>query len=380
MNSELNHLTLNRSKGKRKPVYQQVVQYLKNAIESNNISTGQHLQTVAEYANTLKVGYSTIDTAFEVLEQDGLISRNTKRGKGPIVLGCNKGTINFTRWRGCAIFISMAEGIEEYARENKIKVVITDAMQNSKRYLDMISHAPNDADGLILFPWDTPDYNKAVTDAVKSGTKIVFIDRIISNMDLSSVSIDHFGGAYQATWHLIETHNCPVYYVGYTDKPSSSYQRYKGWLEAMKQYRCDLEYQNYVCEFFKSEAETAAMPDNEWMQPDCDKIIDLFKTKQQEKYCFFTFNDDAAVLIYKAAQKEGLEIGKDVFIASFGDSPYCKNLAVPLTSVSQFDREVGYEAAKLLHYEIKGICKHSMHKILPAKLNIRQSSTGKNSD
>jgi DNA-binding LacI/PurR family transcriptional regulator len=148
----------------------------------------------------------------------------------------------------------------------------------------------------------------------------------------------------------------------------------------MKQYRCDLEYQNYVCEFFKSEAETAAMPDNEWMQPDCDKIIDLFKTKQQEKYCFFTFNDDAAVLIYKAAQKEGLEIGKDVFIASFGDSPYCKNLAVPLTSVSQFDREVGYEAAKLLHYEIKGICKHSMHKILPAKLNIRQSSTGKNSD
>lgn len=376
MNPAINNLELNKSKGKPKPVYQQVAQYLRNAIESNKIGPGQHLQTVAEYANTLKVGYSTIDTAFDLLEQDGLISRGTKRGKGPIVLGCNRGTINFTRWRGSAIFVAMAEGIEEYARENKIKVVITDAMQSTKRYLDMISHAPDNVDGLILFPWDTPEYQKAVADTVRKGTKIVFIDRIIPDLDLSSVSIDHFGGAYQATRHLIETHNCPVYYVGYTDKPSSSHQRYKGWLEAMKQYRCDLDYRKFVCELFKSEAETAAMPDDEWIQPHSEKISELLKTKNQKKYCFFTYNDDAAVLIYKVAREQGLEVGKEVFIASFGDSPYCKNLEIPLTSVSQFDTEVGYEAAKLLHYEIKGICTHRMHKILPAKLNIRQSSTG----
>jgi DNA-binding LacI/PurR family transcriptional regulator len=376
MSTIIDKTSLDRSKGKRKPVYQQIVQHLKKAIETNDIGPGQHLHTVAEFASDLDVGYSTIDTAFDVLEEEGLISRSTKRGKGPVVLGCNKGTINFTRWCACAIFVQMAEGIEEYAKENRIKVVITDAMHNAKRHIDMVSHAPDDVDGLILFPWDTPEYCHAVMQAVKSGTKVVFIDRIVSTLDLSSVSIDHFGGAYQATRHLIETHDIPVYYVGYSDRPSSANQRFRGWAEALKQYKYDLDYRQFVCEFPKSEAETAAMSQGEWMQFDCPMFMEFFKTHKQPKYCFFTFNDDAATVIYKAAANVGLEVGKNVFIASFGDNPFCKNLSVPLTSVSQFDKEVGYEAARLLHHEMKGIRQHSVHKIIPAKLNIRASSTG----
>ena len=112
------------------------------------------------------------------------------------------------------------------------------------------------------------------------------------------------------------------------------------------------------------------------LKPLRDLVLDFFKSIKQEKCSIFGLNDDAARGVYMASKEIGLTIGSDVFVAGFGDRPYCNKLSVPLTSVSQFDEQVGYEAARLLHEMITNIQVSPAQLVLPAKLCIRQSSSG----
>jgi DNA-binding LacI/PurR family transcriptional regulator len=81
--------------------------------------------------------------------------------------------------------------------------------------------------------------------------------------------------------------------------------------------------------------------------------------------------------VYLAAEQVGLRIGKDVFVVDFGNMPLCRQLSVPLSSIDQASKEVGYEAAKLLYLTAIGSIKCPMHRKVLSELHIRESSTGK---
>ncbi len=84
----------------------------------------------------------------------------------------------------------------------------------------------------------------------------------------------------------------------------------------------------------------------------------------------------AAQGLYKAAADIGLQIGKDLFVGGFGDDAFCRRLPVPLTNIRQDWELLGREAASILVAEMSGVIRHTMHHLLPAKLQIRASSTG----
>ena len=84
----------------------------------------------------------------------------------------------------------------------------------------MIAHPPDDVDGLIVMPFETPEYSQAIREAPALGKKVVCVDRLLPEINVSSVTPDHFTGAYQATYHLINAHHRPVYYFGTTSSSS----------------------------------------------------------------------------------------------------------------------------------------------------------------
>lgn len=104
--------------------------------------------------------------------------------------------------------------------------------------------------------------------------------------------------------------------------------------------------------------------------------VKLFETCEGEAYSIFAGNDYVAVGVYVAAEKLGLQIGKDVFVVGFGDIPLAQTMPVPLSSVFQNSELVGYESAKLLYELITGDMEKPVHRILPVELRIRASSTG----
>ncbi|HEX3011313.1 MAG TPA: GntR family transcriptional regulator [Syntrophomonadaceae bacterium] len=67
------------------PIYVQLKEKLKYAIESGTINPGDQLPTVRQMAVDLKINLNTVRKVYHELEDEGYIS--TRQGKGTFVMG-----------------------------------------------------------------------------------------------------------------------------------------------------------------------------------------------------------------------------------------------------------------------------------------------------
>ena len=100
----------------------------------------------------------------------------------------------------------------------------------------------------------------------------------------------------------------------------------------------------------------------------------IFDKHKADVYCVFAMNDYAAISVYKAATQRGLKIGKDVFVAGFGNMPLAVNSTPTLTTVDQNPKELGYAGAKTLYDKTTGNIKKPINCIMPVDTIIRESS------
>lgn len=372
------NIKVKKQKGKKLPLYKQIRYQVHSMIESGGILPGQELPSISLIAETLNVNYRTVKSAFELLEKDGVL--NCEPNKRPVVIQPSQKPSEisqdlcfaFIRMTGDEFFVSASAGIKRYADENDINCIFIDILNDHDRFIDALNHPGQSVSGLILAPYESPEYFKAISTALKDGTKMVFIDRVLPNLDISCVSADHFMGAYQAAQHLLKNHSRPVFYIGNTLEPSSCRDRVAGWTSAMHSfgypgcsaYLIDVGYTD-----IEMVAENSASKDHE-----VEAIVNFFDSHNEDKYSILTSNDYIANAVYIAAERKGLKIGKDIFIAGFGDLPLASRLNQPLTTVCQNTEQVGYEAAEVLFETITGTMPKPVHRILPVDLVVRKSS------
>ena len=67
------------------PIYQQLVQQVRDGIAFGKLVPGQKMPSLRQVAEFLVINYLTVKQAYDILEQEGLIE--TKRGKGTYVCG-----------------------------------------------------------------------------------------------------------------------------------------------------------------------------------------------------------------------------------------------------------------------------------------------------
>jgi LacI family transcriptional regulator len=366
---------LKRGRGKGRPLYQQIQRHLAKQIQSGQLKSGERLPSITQMVKGWNVDYQTINLALERMEKEGLIRREPGRGKGPVVLkgGKTKYSMVFMRWNNEGFHLEITEGVRKFAEEKGFDLSVIDVSQSKNDLINAISNPIKGTDGIILVPSDSPEFRRACIHAQGLGIKLVFADRNLEGLPISSVADDHVGGAHQATRHLLELWNMPVYCLGVTSL-SSVQDRLQGWGAAMR--RCGFQEHESLIHYIpdidlrrKDYLETEA-------KYDYDAALDLLKERRREKTCVFTCTGSAAQGLYKAAEELGMVIGHDIYAAGFGDDPRSRRLKVPLTCVPQVFEELGYEAANVLYMEMAGAVKHPMYRLLPAKLQIRQSSTG----
>jgi DNA-binding LacI/PurR family transcriptional regulator len=354
---------------------EQISQKIKNKIQNDQIKPGQKLPSVSMFVKELNVNPRTVLSAFEFLKKDGIIHcEPRKRAVVAADMMKKQHTMLFVRWCGDPFTLDIAKGVQQYLRQIDQEVIIVDASNRHENFLNTILYPPEGTDGLILMPFEMPEYVDAIRQAQAKGLKIVFVDRVLSEVAASSVVSDNFAGAYQATIHLIESHHQPVYYLGDISSPSSARERVRGWRTAMLDHNY-LDTARYLWELSSAEAETSEEPAMNWFYPK-KAGLSLFEQVKADRYCIFAENDNDARGIYMAAEEKGLKIGKDVFIVGFDDSPFCTKLSPSLSSVLQLPEKIGYEAARLLHMELTGAITKPFHQVLPVELKRRESSLG----
>lgn len=379
VHQQISKPALQKGSGKSAPIYAQLHQYLKEIVTSDGCHQ-KRLPPINTMVSDWGVGYNAVKSALDLLEEEGLVRCEKGRGKGPLILRPQqnkKCSISFIRWNGEPMLTGLEKGIRTFLEEVGQELTLVDVWEDEENYYSIISNLP-EINGLILLPWDTKEYRLAVERALQSGIHIVFVDRPLPNIPVGSVSADHYSGAYRITNHLIETHDRPVYYLPITClQRMSCIRRMEGWAAAMHQHSYDPDC--YLWDFPLSDQEkiNQKLSIAYLIEYSAVAAKRLFQSGKEDKYYIFAINDYVAQGVYFAAEELGLKIGKDVFVAGFGDMPLCTKLDVPLTSASQSNENVGYEAAKMLYNKIFRADHHlPVNLVLPVELCLRKSTKG----
>ena len=371
---------LSKKHGEKCFLYQKLHGELRTQIESGSVKAGQRLPSISNLMKQWSLDYRTVVAGLKLLEKGRYIALENGRGAGPLViwkkLKQQKINLAFVKWCDNPQFVNTALGVRHFVEKHGLNCTFLDARQSHDYVLEMIKHQPKGIDGVLLYPWDTAEYRKAIGKAIQNGSNMVFLDRYIPGMPISSVTPDHFGGAYTGTKHLLDVHKMPVYYFGMPTPHSSRVDRFRGWAEAMREYDYDTE--PYICRLTGSESEASFTCRQEIFEKNNELAKELFSlaSKQSKRFSVFCYNGNSIKNIYAVAEQLGLKVGQDVYVVGFMPASFGGNVSVPLTRVLQDDEEVGYEAAWMLYRQITGELNNPLHEILPVRTEIRESSVG----
>lgn len=101
------------SNSSEKPLYEQIVDQIKNLIMTNALQEGDALPSMRLLAKELRISVITTKRAYEELERDGFITSMT--GKGSFVAGANLELVREQQYRKLEEMLSAAADIAKQA-------------------------------------------------------------------------------------------------------------------------------------------------------------------------------------------------------------------------------------------------------------------------
>jgi LacI family transcriptional regulator len=367
--------SLDRSNSKSYPLYEQIRDHLRQTIEDESIPPGDRLPAISSLAREWDVNYRTIRTAVKMLEDDGLVDYLPRRGA--VVTGRSATQHKMLFLRRCPsrpFLVRIGAGLTRYAQQAGHEAIIVETGRDHKSRINTILHPPEGVEGMVIFPHNDQRYRHAVEQAVAKGLKVVFVDRGLFDMEISTVSADHYASGYMGTLHLLETHERPVHYVGTPAMPESQTLRVGGWEAAMAEFGYH-QIDEYLWELDEPETVSTVKTFAEIFENARRAADRMFEAAGNDPpLSVFAGNDYVAKGVYLAAEQRGLSVGEDVFVIGYGDLPIASRLDPPLTSFSQSPERLGYEAARLLEQELNGQVRTAIRRVLPVELKVRRSS------
>ena len=370
---------------------QQLTGIFRQRFRQGHYAPGSMLESERTISQNYGVSRFTVRAAMQLLEGEGLIRRQPRRGavvtskatsdnaSGTTRSGVQM-SIVFVRIGSSPLLSTMIAGARRFCSEENSELVVVDAGGSHEMVMHYLDGAlPAMAKGLIVWPFDSEDYCRAIGQLQAKGIEVVCLEHTIAGAAASSVEPDAFAGGYRATSHLLERWPGPVFYIGYPN-PSSATAREQGWRSAMADHGF-IDNDRY-CHHISGTEDHVVMGSTGYeslVELGRQMALELFRTEPspQQGWSVFCSSDLFALGLYQVAKERGLEIGRDVRVVGYGDYPFAKRLDPPLTSVEVPHDEIGYVAAKLLCEQIVADSTHPMRRVLPVELIERASSTAK---
>jgi len=130
------------------------------------------------------------------IDGEGEAAENTGNGS----IGLSVSTLNNP------FFVSLADGAEEAAEKNGVKLAVADAGDDSaKQQSDIEDLISRNVSVLIVNPVDSDAVAPAVQNAISQGIKVISVDRVVNGVDVDcQIASDNVAGAKMATEYLVE--------------------------------------------------------------------------------------------------------------------------------------------------------------------------------
>ncbi len=255
----------------------------------------------------------------------------------------------------------VVRGLEEVLSANKYFTMLmtfdnTSVEEVRKRYISMIGSKR--VDGMIIFD---PEVNAEMVEKVMSfKIPVVYLGESIQGMDVDTILIDNFDGAYMMTEHLVKIHNYKR--IAFITGPANSFdgaERLRGFKHALEMNGLSFDPTLvFRGDFTKESGKNAAEV--------CLK---------SGANAIFASNDEMALGVIEELQRKGIKVGKDMAVVGFDDAFWSRYIFPPLTTVHQPMHSIGKMAAKTILEKIESndVVKTPMKIVLNTRLIVRNS-------
>ena len=252
-------------------------------------------------------------------------------------------------------------GIQELASEHGYLPMVTFHNGTSTDEIDHLKKLRNRIDGLIITPINQCSQLAKALKTLK--IPVVFMNEMITGLDADFVGDDDERGGVLAATHLLETAGSNMVYLGNQANYYSDSAILRGIRRVFEERNID-----YNC--------FSAYWGN-YSQANTQKNIEALFKETPDVKSIFAFSDMTALWALDILNKKGISVPGEMKLVGYDNIEFAAMARIPLTSISQPNREIGYTAASLL---IERLQKKTAGKFIPKKivfppaLEVRESS------
>jgi LacI family transcriptional regulator len=168
---------------------------------------------------------------------------------------------------------------------------------------------------------------------------LVFFDRVCSDLDVSSVTVDDFKGAYKATEHLIEQGCRRIAHFGGNVDQAMYRHRIDGYKQALNDHHIPIEEDMIFTTKQMTDVVGSTLIEN------------LFGTNNlPDGIC--SSNDNMAAGAMKFLMEHRVKIPEQVAVIGFSNALFTQWMTPPLSTVNEHSELMGNHAVSLLLEEI----------------------------
>jgi len=208
-------------------------------------------------------------------------------------------------------------------------------------------------DGLLIVP--AGDDHGYMLPELRSGTRVVFIDRPPGKIDADLVLLDNVGGARMAVEHLLAHGHRRIGFVGDASGIFTTVERLRGYRETLA--RAGLTADPSLIRLGAHDAAAAE-----------GAVYELLSLPEPPT-ALFAGNNRITVGVLRVLGRNGIRLA----LVGFDDLELGEMLAVPVTVVAYDAAELGRRAAELLAQRLAGDDSPPQRVVLPTTLIVRGS-------
>lgn len=236
-------------------------------------------------------------------------------------------------------FAVLARAVEDEARRRGCLVLVGSTNDEAQRERDVVSaFCARHVDGLIVVP--TAGSHTFLRARMRSGTKIVCVDRPAAGLDVDTVTVDNLEGARRAVSGLLARGHRRIAFLGDRRDIWTQQERHAGYARALASSGVGEE-PSLVRHGLRAKADARAA------------LLELMASADPPT-ALFTANDLITMGVVEGLGLLGLTGAARPALIGFDDVALADQLNPPLTVVSQDPAAMGAAAAGLLFARIEG--------------------------
>ena len=377
-----------RSKSKRQPLYKQIRTYIVDNISQNRWKPNDKIPSENELAAQFHVSRITIKNALQELTNEGVIYRI--QGKGSFVSkhesgetpvyqsdsGQDSNLVAYLMPRLDNLFTAnLLNGIENQLALEGYHLLFCETNGSQERESEILKKMIQlKVKGIIIYPVTRETYNEELLKLTLNNFPLVVVDRYIKGVETNCVCSDNFNSGYEAVTHLLQLGHSRIGFVTTPYEGTTSKEdRISGYEKAIIDNHIPIDHSLRL--IYRDAGQPAVKTSGqEPLNRSMIESIKSFFLQNPDMTSVIAVNSGVGFNVLEAAKELSVQVPEDVSVVFLDDFEFSSFSAIPPTCVSQEEKNVGREAAKLLVSIIENP-KQGRRKInTPTKLIVRKST------